>query len=110
MGGVIYTSYETILIKSCTFSDNAASEGGVIRASLDKILLIENSTFCNNSASKVGGVLSATGKVGSISNVTVVHSAFEGNFATEGGVIYFVSSHVYMYMQDVTILNNVADL
>ena len=48
-------------------------------------------------------------KILSVTLLLYNYSAFESNFTAEGGVIY-ATSHVYMYMQDVTMSNNAANL
>ena len=111
-GGALYVEdpHAIVSIKFSVFISNSAnSDGGVIHAYQDKTILIENCTFFNNSALESGGVLSANGQASSIGNFTVSHSIFETNFATQGGVIYAIN-YARLYMQEVTLFNNVASL
>ena len=106
-GGAVqaFESYN-ISIWNSSFSLNVGSYGGALYVEDPfAIVSIKFSVFISNSASFDGGAIHAS----SISNFTVAHSAFDSNFATQGGVVY-ATNYARMHMHDVTLSNNTANL
>ncbi|MGK0390877.1 MAG: putative outer membrane repeat protein [Maribacter sp.] len=105
-GGGIYSNREVILINS-DFSNNEASSGGAI-FSVRK-MSIENSTFLSNTAIEYGGAVNLSSNTStSYYPFLVTNSTFENNSANFGGAIYtyFYNTEVDLNISNSTFDNN----
>ena len=102
-GGVFYGVNVNVVICSSIFINNTAGRrGGVIFISRGSSITLNGSTFCNNSAID-GGVVYLES-----SHLSIVQCSFQGNRAAVGSVI-FTSSKSTIAVQDVDIIENIAE-
>ncbi len=88
-GGAIYVSGNQldVQIKSTTFSNNTAQEGGAIYAFAVDLFTISNSTLSGNVSERTAGGLSL-----SANNANLDHNTFYGNRAPNAGqAVYFAN-------------------
>ena len=95
-GGAINTRSDVSIkiISGCTFINNAAKEGGAVKAGT---IYVVDSVFINNTASTgTGGAILGSTASNSYS-ITLVNCNFTGNNATSssGGAVY--ASNIYIY-------------
>ncbi len=83
--GVYSTGHTNVVIRDCTFQDNAAGVGGGIGTNAGGAVVVSRCVFLNNTSTTDGGAFSAGGSTGD----TLTNCAFYGNSAIEqGGGVY----------------------
>ncbi|CAM9233075.1 unnamed protein product, partial [Laminaria digitata] len=86
-GGAVYSNSAALVLDSCIFYDNVATDGdgGAVRADGGNVTIV-GGKFLGNTASRYGGAVAATGAINSL--VVKDRSKFDGNTALVGGALY----------------------
>ena len=101
--GAVYAYYSTVTIKSAEFINNSAGSGVAVNT-YDSYILIVNSMFIGNRAVFSGGVISAQRK-----SIFIANSTFSDNIAGHSGGVIYTSDNVSITITSSTFNSNRAN-